>query len=90
LAADVPGMTVSAFHDASAGALVVVGVKEGGPKTVNVVTPRTAGVVDSWDFYMTTRSVDCLKVATVMTADGTIELELPDEAVFTLVGKLKK
>ena len=86
----IPGLTVSAFHDASAGTLVVVGLKEGGPKTVNVVTPRTAGVVDSWDFYMTTRSVDCLKVATVMAADGTVELELPNEAVFTLVGKLKK
>ncbi|PYT28168.1 MAG: hypothetical protein DMG57_15920 [Acidobacteria bacterium] len=90
LTADIPGLTVSAFHDASAGTLVVVGLKEGGPKTVNVVTPRTAGVVDSWDFYMTTRSVDCLKVATVMAADGTVELELPNEAVFTLVGKLKK
>jgi O-glycosyl hydrolase len=84
------GLTVSAFHDGNAGALVVVGVKDGGPKHVEVNLPRAAGSIDSWDLYMTTRTVDCVKVRTIATADGTAQLDLPDEAVFTLVGSLKK
>jgi hypothetical protein len=84
------GLTVSAFHDGNAGALVVVGVKDGGPKHVEVNLPRAAGSIDSWDLYMTTRTVDCVKVRTIATADGTAQLDLPDEAVFTLVGSLRK
>jgi hypothetical protein len=34
--------------------------------------------------------VDCVKAGTFASLNGTLELELPDEAVFTLVGRLQK
>jgi hypothetical protein len=37
---------------------------------------------------MTTRVLDCRKVRTIQNAGPSLEIELPDEAVFTLVGKL--
>jgi O-glycosyl hydrolase len=83
-----PGLTVSAFRNGTVGELVVVGVKEGGPKLVEVALPGPAIV--SWDLYMTTPSLDCVKIGAVATADGVATLDLPDEAVFTLVGSLKK
>ena len=86
--ADIPGLTLSAFHDAATQSLVVVGVKEGGPKNLSVMLPARTGTVPVWDLYMTTPSVDCAQ--TKIAADGTAQFDLPDEAVFTLVGKLKK
>lgn len=87
---DVHGLTVSAFHDGAEGSLVVVGVKEGGPNRVEVALPHESGAVGSWDLYMTTRAVDCVKTGVFASLNGTVELELPDEAVFTLVGRLQK
>jgi O-glycosyl hydrolase len=87
---DVHGLTVSAFHDGADGALVVVGVKEGGPNHVEVALPPASRAVASWDLYMTTRTVDCVKTGAFASLNGTVELELPDEAVFTLVGRLQK
>ena len=87
---DVHGLTVSAFHDGGDGALVVVGVKEGGPNHVEVTLPPASQAVASWDLYMTTRTVDCVKTGAFASLNGTVELELPDEAVFTLVGRLQK
>ncbi len=89
-ASNTMGLTVSAFHDAAAGTLVVVGVKEGGPKRVEVALPREAAAVGSWDLYVTSRVLDCVKTGTFPAVNGTVELDLPDEAVFTLVGSLKK
>jgi len=87
-ASGTPGLTISAFRNGTAGELVVVGVKEGGPNRVEVALPGTA--IASWDVYMTTPSLDCVKIGAIATADGVATLDLPDEAVFTLVGTLKK
>jgi len=87
---DVHGLTVSAFHDGGDGSLIVVGVKEGGANKVAVALPPESGAVASWDLYMTTRAVDCVKTGAFASLNGTVELELPDEAVFTLVGRLQK
>ena len=87
-ATDAAGLMVSAFHNGTAGELVVVGVKEGGPKHVEVALPSQA--VASWDLYMTTQSVDCVKVGTIAASAGVAQLDLPDEAVFTLIGSLQK
>ena len=87
---DVHGLTVSAFHDGADGSLVIVGVKEAGPNHVEVALPPASGAVASWDLYMTTRTVDCVKTGTFASLNGTVELELPDEANFTLVGRLQK
>lgn len=86
---DVAGMTLSAFHDGTAGTLVVVGVKESGARTLDVTLPSAGGSVDSWELYQTTRSLDCVKTGTIASVNGLAQIELPGEAVFTLVGKLK-
>jgi len=77
---DAHGLTVSAFHEGADGALIVVAVKEGGPNRVEVALPHESGTVGSWDLYMTTRSVDCVKTGTFPSLNGTVELELPYEA----------
>ncbi|HVP48235.1 MAG TPA: hypothetical protein VMT32_16695 [Bryobacteraceae bacterium] len=87
---NVPGLIVSAFHHAATQSLVLVGVKEGGPNTLAVTLPTAAGSASSWDLYMTTRSLNCEKTGNFRATGGIIQLELPDEAVFTLVSKLRK
>jgi len=87
---EVPGLTLSAFQGPSPDALVVVGVKEGGPSRFQVDLPHTGAGPSSWDLYETTRELDCEKVMTVPVRDGHTEIELPAEAVFTLVGSSSK
>jgi hypothetical protein len=87
-ATDTTGLMASAFHNGTAGKLVVVGVKEGGPNRVEVALSGPA--VASWDLYMTTPSLDCVKIGSIAATDGVATLDLPDEAVFTLLGSLKK
>jgi O-glycosyl hydrolase len=88
---EAPGLTISAFQGPSPDALVVVGVKEGGPNNFRVELPPTAaGETAVWDLYETTRELDCQKVMTVPVRDGYAEIKLPAEAVFTLVGRSTK
>lgn len=81
-----PGLTVSAFRGPTEGSVVIVGVKERGPSSFTIELPHTTSGPASWDLYETTRELDCQKVSTVPARDGAAEIELPDEAVFTLVG----
>ncbi len=90
VSADVPGLTLSAFHDGAAGALVLVGANEGGPDAFDIVLPPGAPSVDSWELYETTRQLDCARTGTIAAVNGTASIDLPGEAVFTLVGRLKK
>jgi hypothetical protein len=85
-----PGLTLSAFQGSSSEELVVVGVKEGGPSRFQIVLPQTGTWPTSWDLYETTRELDCQKIGTVPVRDGHAEVELPAEAVFTLVGRANK
>jgi O-glycosyl hydrolase len=85
---EVPGLTLSAFQGPSPDALVVVGVKEGGPNRFQVDLPQTGASPTSWDLYETTRELDCQRVITVPVQAGHAVIDLPTEAVFTLVGKL--
>jgi len=86
-ASEAPGLIVSAFQGPTPEALVVVGVKEGGPNHFEIDLPQTGSTPASWDLYETTRELDCQRVVTVAVHDGRAEIELPAEAVFTLVGK---
>ena len=85
---EAPGLTVSAFRGGPADSLVVVGVKEGGPNHVTIELPKAAADQDGWELYETTRDLDCQKTNTVPVREGVAEIDLPDEAVFTLVGKV--
>jgi len=83
-----PGLTISAFRDPATETLVVVGVKEGGPRRVEVSVPASSRrMPEYWDYYATTRSINCLKLDSVPLRNGVAEVELPEEAVFTLVSK---
>jgi O-glycosyl hydrolase len=80
------GLTLSAFQGPSPDALVVVAVKEGGPGRIRIELPQTATGPASWELYETTRELDCQRVRTLPARGGHAEIELPTEAVFTLVG----
>ena len=83
---EAPGLTVSAFQGPSPDALVLVGVKEGGPNHFEVDCRRLLDQrLPSWDLYETTRELDCQKVGTAPVRNGLAEIDLPGEAVFTLV-----
>lgn len=85
---DAPGLTVSAFQGPLPGQFVVVGVKEGGAGGIRVELPASAVAASSnWELYETTRELDCQKVAVVPIQDGRAEIDLPAEAIFTLVAK---
>jgi hypothetical protein len=88
--AQAPGLILSAFQGPSPDALVVVGVKEGGPDRVRIELPQAAAGPASWELYETTRELDCQKVGTLTIRNGYVEIDLPAEAVFTLVGKSSK
>ena len=86
---DAPGITVSAFREPAANSLVIVGVKEGGPNRVELILPEGDDSPTSLDLYATTRTVDCRKTDTVKVQRGVAQIDLPDEAVFTLVSTPK-
>jgi len=86
----VPGLTLSGFQGPTADSLVIVGVKEGGPNRIRIELSRTATGPTSWELYETTRELDCQKVNTLPLGDGHAEIELSDEAVFSLVGRSSK
>ncbi|MFB3921530.1 MAG: hypothetical protein ACE145_07395 [Terriglobia bacterium] len=83
---DAPGMTVSAFCDPATNSLIIVGVKEGGPNRVEVVFPESGEGPTTWALYMTTPALDCAKADVIKTQRGVAQFDLPNEAVFTLVG----
>ena len=87
---EVAGLTVSAFRGPSADSLVIVGVKDGGPNHLRIELPETASGPASWELFETTRELDCQKVRTVPVRGGLAEIDLPGEAVFTLVGRSSK
>ncbi len=84
------GITLSAFQGPAPDALVIVGVKEGGPNHFTVEMPQSAATPANWDLYETTRELDCQKVMTVPVHEGRAEIDLPAEAVFTLVASSRK
>jgi len=83
--ADAPSLTVSAFRNGSTNSLVVVGVKQGGPNRIQIALSGTDGAPAAWELYATTRTIDCQKLENVPVRNGVAQIDLPDEAIFTLV-----
>lgn len=83
---EAPRLTLSAFRDTASNTLAIVGVKEGGPTHFQIELPSTPDAPTSWNLYETTRELDCQKVGAPTVQDGVVEIALPAEAVFTLVG----
>jgi len=87
---DSANLLISAFRDAPSNSLIVVGLKQGGPPRVSITLPSSSEAPASWDLFMTTRNLDCQEVDRVAVRKGVAEFDLPDEAIFTLVGTLAK
>lgn len=85
--ASMPELAVSAFRDAAS--LVVVGVKNGGSNHIRLELPKSDYAPVSWKLFQTTRDLDCREVGSVPVKDGIAEFDLPNQAVFTLVGTLR-
>jgi O-glycosyl hydrolase len=85
-----PNLMISAFRNGTNGELILVGAKRGGSHHVRVELPGAHSLPAAWDLYETTPQIDCLKVDTVPVSKGAAEFDLPDEAIFTLVGKVKE
>ena len=84
---DASRLTLSGFQGPSPADLVVVGVKEGGPNRLRIDLPQTSPGPALWDVYETTRELNCEKVMTLPARGDRVEIDLPDQAIFTLVGK---
>lgn len=82
----ISGLTVSSFVDGTSGTLTVVGVKEGGPNKIAIAFAKGSPQPQSLDLYVTTPLLDCAKQGTITVVNGVASIDLPDEAVFTLVG----
>lgn len=82
------GLTVSAFRDGGQDTITIVGVKEGGASRIQVSLPLAPATPRKWELYLTTRELNCRKVESLDASGGAVEFDLPEEAVFTLVGKI--
>jgi O-glycosyl hydrolase len=78
------GLTISAFEN-EGDRLVIVGVKDGGLDHIQLSIRGSAPIPDHLDLYVTSRSVNCLKQGSFPVRAGSVEIDLPDQAVFTLV-----
>jgi O-glycosyl hydrolase len=85
---DAAGLTVSAFRDTASKTIAIVGVKEGGRGHFRIDLPSAPDMPTNWKLYETTRELDCQKVGEPSTQSGIVDINLPAEAIFTLVGKV--
>ena len=83
------GLVISAFRNAAANSLFIVGVKQGGLSHLQIALLHASPTPAVWELYETTRNLDCLKVDNLVIKDGVASFDLPEEAIFTLVGKGK-
>ena len=86
----ISGLTVSAFVERASGSLTVVGVKQGGSNKIQIAFSKGNSVPARFDLYLTTPSLNCSKQGSVAVENGVATIDLPDEAIFTLVGASPK
>ena len=79
---------MSSFYDGARDTVILVGVKQGGPSQVELRLSGLDRLPSAWELYQTTRVLNCAKSDTIIPKNGIARIELPNEAVFTLVGKL--
>jgi len=63
-----------------------VGVKLGGSNHIQLTVPD-GGAGLRWALYETTRELNCVRIEMLSAINGLAEFDLPDEAIFTLVGE---
>jgi O-glycosyl hydrolase len=87
---DSDSLLISSFYDGARDAVILVGVKQGGPNQVEVRLNGSDRSPVAWELYQTTRVLNCVKSDTIIPKNGVARIELPDEAIFTLIGKLNR
>jgi len=86
---DSDSLLTSSFYDAARDAVIIVGVKQGGPNQVEFRLNGLEQAPGAWELYQTTRVLNCTRSDTIILKNGVARIELPDESVFTLVGKVR-
>jgi len=86
--ADAESVFVTSFYDSADDSIVLVGLKQSGPRRIEIRLQDTDRAPAVWDVYQTTRMLNCAKSDTLRTHNGVVLVDLPDDTVFTLVGKL--
>ena len=87
---DDSNLMISAFRDGTAHSIIIVGVKQGAPKQAELTFSPTTDLPTVWELYETTPTIDCRKMDTLVAKDGVLHMDLPSEAIFTLVGNIRK
>ncbi len=85
---DTDAVLISSFYDAANESVVLVGVKQGGPHQVEIRLQGSERSPVAWELFQTTRVLNCAKSDTVRLRNDVARLDLPDDSVFTLIGKL--
>lgn len=86
---DSHSLLASAFYDGTSNSVVLVGLKQGGADEIEIRVNGSELQPETWDVYQTTRNLNCMRTDTVTANGGAIRLSLPDESIFTLVGKIE-
>jgi O-glycosyl hydrolase len=82
-----PGLMVSAFRNDSAGSIVVVGIKRGDvAKQIQISLEDSPKIPGTWELYQTTRTLNCASSGILATVGNSVQVDLPNETIFTLVG----
>ena len=58
---DSSNLIVSTFYDGTRGELILVGVKQGGPDSVEIHLSGSDQMPSRWDLYQTTLLLNCVK-----------------------------
>ncbi|MGI9071568.1 MAG: hypothetical protein ACR2JB_09710 [Bryobacteraceae bacterium] len=86
---DSSNLLLSAFYDGARGEVVLVGVKQGGPNRAEIHLTGLDRLPARWDLYQTTQQLNCVKTDEIGVKDGVVQVDLPGDSIFTLVGKLE-
>ena len=89
ISSDPHALILSGFYDGSHNESVLVGVKEGGPDQLEIRFGSHGPSPARLEVYQTTRDVDCRKTGEIPVTGGIARLDMPGDAIFTLVGKLQ-
>jgi len=79
-------LLVSAFRDDAHDSIVIVGLKQGGPNKVRIALSGMQPAPAAWQLYQTTPALNCVRFGSVAVREGGLDVDLPDESIFTLVG----
>jgi O-glycosyl hydrolase len=82
-----PKLMVSAFRNDANGSIILVGVKRGGEaRQIQITLEGNSSVPGAWELYQTTSSLNCAPGGILTAVGNSVQFDLSDETIFTLVG----